>query len=930
MNDLGARVYPASTRLVGRDEDLAYIQSFFADSWVQGASLLLSGEAGVGKTTVLDAVARGAAQHGVRVLRAKGVQFEADIAYAGLNQLLVPLFDDFDVLDTVHRDALRVAVGIGTGPPPDRLLTSTAALLLLRLVSARAPLLIVIDDLPWLDRATNAVLGFVARRLVGSRIGFLAASRDGSESFFESSGLPEHRLEPLDEASSAELLALAHPGVSPAVRRRIVSEARGNPLALMELPSALSAEQRTTLAAVPAVLPLSQRLQAVFASRVATLSAAGRELLLIAALDGTGDMAAINAAAGRDTDDDLALAERNRLVTVSANGRRLSFRHPLIGAAVVELATAAERRRAHQALADVLESRPERRAWHLGEATVGPNEGVAALLEEAAHRRLRRGDALGAVAALARAAGLSPAKADESRRLAKAAYVGADSAGELEDASRLLADARLVHPTTGQQSLHAAAASAFLLLNRDGDVYTAHRLLVGAIEDGDHGWDASDDALVEALHLLVLLCWYGGEPHLWQPLLTFVERLTPEPPELLWVTTQTFADPARTGAAALPRLEKLIATVGEEPTHVIRVGTASVFPDRLGDFRWATRQLAEQGRAGRAPVRRHLGALMHLGLDYFHLGRWDEADQFADEGLDLCENHDYRFFAWYFHYIKATVAGVRGDTEASDALCEEVIRWATPRGAHGARFFAAQARTLAALGGGDFQTAYQHACTLNPPGTVAPYLPIAMWSALDMVEAAVRTGREAEATAHATAMRASAMAELSPRLELLVLAGEAMTAPADESVALFERALSLPSPDRWPFDAARVRLFHGERLRRQRATTEAREQLTLALRGFQQLGAQPWVTRTAAELRASGQPAPAAARGKPAGLTAQELQIATLAATGLTNKQIAERLFLSHRTIGTHLYQIYPKLGITSRAALRDVLAELDVAPEDG
>ncbi|MFF3606711.1 ATP-binding protein [Streptomyces sp. NPDC002463] len=930
MNDLNSMVYPASTRLVGRDEDLAYIQSFFADSWVQGASLLLSGEAGVGKTTVLDAVARGAAHDGVRVLRAKGVQFEADIAYAGLNQLLVPLFDDFDVLDTVHRDALHVAVGIGTGPPPDRLLTSTAALLLLRLVSARTPLLLVIDDLPWLDRATNAVLGFVARRLVGSRIGFLAASREGSDSFFESSGLPEHRLKPLDEASSAELLALAHPDVAPAVRRRIASEARGNPLALMELPSALSAEQRTTLTAVPAVLPLSQRLQAIFTSRVATLSAAGRELLLIAALDGTGDMAAINAAAGRATDDDLALAERNRLVTVSADSRRLSFRHPLIGAAVVELATAAERRRAHQALADVLEGQPERRAWHLGEATVGPNEGVAALLEEAAHRRLRRGDALGAMAALARAAGLSPAKADESRRLAKAAYVGADSTGELEDASRLLADARLVHPTTGQQSLHAAAASAFLLINRDGDVYTAHRLLVGAIEAGDHGWDASDDALIEALHLLVLLCWYGGEPHLWQPLLTFVERLTPEPPELLWVTTQTFADPARTGAAALPRLEKLIATVGEEPTRVIRVGTASVFPDRLGDFRWATRQLAEQGRAGTAPVRRHLGALMHLGLDYFHLGRWDEADQFADEGLDLCENHDYRFFAWYFHYIKATVAAVRGDTETSDALCEEVIRWAAPRGAHGARFFAAQARALAALGGGDFQTAYQHACTLNPPGTVAPYLPIAMWGAMDMVEAAVRTGREAEAAAHATAMRASAMAELSPRLELLVLAGEAMTAPADESVALFERALSLPSSDRWPFDAARVRLFHGERLRRQRATTEAREQLTLALRSFQQLGAQPWVTRTAAELRASGQPAPAAARGRPAKLTAQELQIATLAATGLTNKQIAERLFLSHRTIGTHLYQIYPKLGITSRAALRDVLAELAAAPEDG
>ncbi|MGW0812850.1 response regulator transcription factor [Streptomyces viridiviolaceus] len=320
---------------------------------------------------------------------------------------------------------------------------------------------------------------------------------------------------------------------------------------------------------------------------------------------------------------------------------------------------------------------------------------------------------------------------------------------------------------------------------------------------------------------------------------------------------------------------------------------------------------------------------MHLGLDYFHLGRWDEAVQFAAEGLDLCESHDYRFFAWYFHYIKAVVAAVRGDAESSDALSEEIVRWATPRGVHGARFFAAHARTLAALGGGDFQTAYRHTCALNPPGTVAPYVPIAMWGAMDLVEAAVRTGREAEAAAHTAAMRASAMAELSPRLELLVLAGEALTAQGEESVALFERALSLPGPERWPFDAARVRLFFGERLRRQRATTQARDQLALALRSFQQLGAQPWVARTAAELRASGQSAGTAAGPRPAALTAQELQIATLAATGLTNKQIAERLFLSHRTIGTHLYQIYPKLGITSRAALRDALSALDATAEE-
>ncbi|MEV7080942.1 AAA family ATPase [Streptomyces sp. NPDC093516] len=928
MNDLESTVCPTASRLVGRDRDLAFIRSFFDNSAVQGAALLLSGEAGVGKTAVLDAVAAGAARQGVRVLRAGGVQFEADISYAGLNQLLVPLFDEFDVLDTVHRDALRVAVGIGGGPPPDRLLTSTAVLLLLRLLSVQAPLLLVVDDLPWLDRATNSVLGFVARRLVGSRIGFLGAYRDGSESFFETSGLSEYRLAPLDDASSAELLARTHPDVSPAVRRRITAEARGNPLALVELPLALSAEQRSTLAAVPRFLPLSERLQAMFASRVVKLPDRSRELLLIAALDGTGDLASVEAAAaGRASVDDLAPAEQERLVTVSADNRRLSFRHPLIGSAVVELATAAERRRAHGALAEVLNDQLERRAWHLGEAAVGPDETVAALLEEAAHRRLRRGDALGAVTALTRAAGLSTLASEESRRLAKAAYVGVDAGGELEDASRLLAGSRQVYPS-GQESLHAAAASAFLLLNRDGDVDTAYRLLVGAIESGQHGFSASDDGLIEALHLLVLLCWYGGDPDLWPPLLSFVEQLTPRPTDLLWVVTRTFGDPARTGPAALPKLAELIRTVDDDPTQVVRVGTASVFPDRLGDFRWATRRLVEQGRAGSAPVRRYLGALMHLGLDYFHLGRWEDASQLAAEGLTLCEEHDYRFFAWYFQYVQAIVTAVRGDGEASNALTEEIVRWATPRGAHGARHFACQARALAAVACGDFETAFQHASELSPPGTIAPYVPIAMWGTLDLVEAAIRTGRDEEAAAHAAAMRESAMAELSPRLELLVLACEALTTSGEEALALFERALSLRDPERWPFDVARVRLFHGERLRRLRMTTEAREHLAQALEAFQRLGAKPWAARAAAELRASGQSAPNADRPGPAALTAQELQIATLAATGLTNKQIAERLFLSHRTIGTHLYQIYPKLGITSRAALRDALSGLDTGPE--
>ncbi|MFE7393151.1 hypothetical protein [Streptomyces sp. NPDC057582] len=420
----------------------------------------------------------------------------------------------------------------------------------------------------------------------------------------------------------------------------------------------------------------------------------------------------------------------------------------------------------------MLRDQPERRTWHLGEAAMGPDETVAALPEEAARRRLRRGDALGAVAALTRAAGLSPSTADESRRPAEAAYVGVDSGGELDDASRLLAGARLVRPTTGQQSLHAAAASAFLPINRDGDIDTAYRLLVGAIEAGDHGWDASDAALVEALHLLVLLCWYGGTPDLFPPLFAFVDRLTPEPPELLWVITRTFSDPSRIGAAALPRLAELIATVGG------RAHPRDPCGHRLG-LHGPARGLPvghpPAGRAGpsrdraRPPAPGRADAPRPGLLPPGPVGRRRAAGR---RGAHLCADHDYRFYAWYFHYIQAVVAAARGDAETSAALAEEIVRWATPRGAHGAQFFAGHARALAALGDGDPEAAYQHACALSAPGTVTPYVPIAMWGAMDLVEAALRTGRNEEAAAHASAMRASAMAELSPRLELMVLACE--------------------------------------------------------------------------------------------------------------------------------------------------------------
>jgi predicted ATPase len=383
--------------LVGRSRDLTLIGAFLDRAGTDGEALLLSGEPGVGKTALLDAAADAASEAGTWVLRAAGVEFEADMPYSGLHQALLPLYQEFPQLSATHRDALNVALGFGEGPAPDRLLVSNAALTVLRRVAAARPVLVVVDDLPWLDRASAVVLGFVARRLAGSRVGFLAASRSELESFFERAGLPEHEVAPLDEEAAGGLVSARFPKLARRVRQRVVAEAGGNPLALLELSAASSDSRPAALAGWPAVLPLSRRLQAMFASRVTGLPARTRLLLLLLmmALDGTGDLRVLEATGDRAQGlDDLAAAEQARLAYVDQKIHRLAFRHPLIRSAVVELSADDERRRAHGELAGLLADQPDRRAWHLAEAAVGPDEHVAALLEQAAHRILRRGDAV--------------------------------------------------------------------------------------------------------------------------------------------------------------------------------------------------------------------------------------------------------------------------------------------------------------------------------------------------------------------------------------------------------------------------------------------------------------------------------------------------------------------------------------------------------
>ena len=508
----------AHVPLVGRDRELSMLRSFVAEATAgRGGALVVTGGPGIGKSVLLEAAAREAGDARARVLRASGVEFEADIAFSGLNQLVLPLSETVHALGPSRDKALSVAFGLDDTEVVERVAVADAMVALVRQVAATEPLLLAVDDIMWLDRSSAFVLSFLARRLAETRAALIVTSRPYEDSFFDRAGLPELTLGPLADAEAVKLLRPHDSGLVPAVVDRLVREADGNPLALVELPRTLTAGQCGGTEPLPPVMPLTRRLHALFAPRVAALDAATRRLLLMAVLEGTGDVRILRAA----NEGPLALLDavaRAGLISLDVGGHRLVFRHPLVRATVIEVASAAERRRAHRALAQALGAEHERRAWHLAQAATGPDEQIAALVEEAAYRRLRRGDATGAIGALIRAADLSPRGPDASRRLADAAYVGADVTGELGTASRLLADVRRADAEMGEgQSLHAAIASAFLLLSSDGEVDTAHQLLVAAIEGAASRPERDDEGLIEALYTLSLVCHFGGRAELWNP-----------------------------------------------------------------------------------------------------------------------------------------------------------------------------------------------------------------------------------------------------------------------------------------------------------------------------------------------------------------------------------------------------------------------------
>lgn len=904
--------------LVGRESERLVLRSFLERALAEGGACVLPGEPGVGKTRLLQLSAELAEASGARVLWASGAQFEAELGFSALHQLLRPVLAGLEALPGSSSSALRSVLGIAEPDAPvPPLVAYQAALTLLEVTARQSPVLVLLDDVHWMDASSAAALGFISRRLAGQPIGLIGTVRTGEPSQFDAAGLPAHPILPLSAAAAHELLLELDATLPATVRRRLVQLSAGYPLALVEwgtdVDRIMDYEADT--------LPLPRRLEQSFAARISRLPARARRALLTFALDGRNELQKLS-----DIGvvlDDLAPAEAAGALLVGETTGRVDFRHPLFRSALVASSTIAERRRIHRKLAERRSDDPDRRAWHLAAAATSPDEEIALLLHEQAHRSLARGDVQGASAGIVRAALLSPAIRDRARRLAEAAFLGADVAGDLERASRLLADAG-VDLGSGPGSLYAAVARAQVAVNSDGD----HRVAIHRIEDAvlnaSHGWRADDEELIATLRTWLLLCSYAGEPEDWETYFATLERLVPAVPELLLAESWAVGDTALRGGAARQVVIALSADqqVAPDPTVAMSMSFAAMYVDLVDLWRPSLRRFITAGREGGAP-RPYARSLAFLSINEFLHGRWRAAQELADEGARLCEQHDFGNGAWYFAYVNALLAAARGDTPVAWERAAFVDSECARRGSWGAQRFSYQPRALAAVAEGNWDEAYRTACRLGPPGSFPRFTPPAMWVALDLVEAAVRTGRTQEARLHARAMVEAGLPSVSSRMALLTAGAVALAEDGAQWRGLFERALATPESRTWPFDLARVQLAYGERLRRAVDTSRAREILYDALETFQRLGAVPWAERAANELRAAGDSHVRWAGGHVSlpDLTPQELAVAEMAATGLTNKEIASRLFLSPRTVSGHLYNAFPKLGITSRAGLRDALA---------
>ncbi len=907
--------------IIGRDAGLARLRGLVDPVPQASQVLLVTGEAGMGKTVLLADTADRARLSGVQVLAVTGRESESRLAFAGLHQLLRPVLARAAGLPARQGRALSGALGLSADPvAPDPLLTGVAVLTLLSDLAERSPVLVVADDAHWLDRSSLDALAFAASRLDAERVVLLAGARGQAPPPGFDRGFPELHLGPLPAAAAGLLLDMQPRPPRGRARAQVLAQAAGNPLALIELAQVIADDPAASRRWAAEPLPLTDRLTAVLTSRFAALPEPARAALLLAAVaDGPDLSAAASHGAGPDAQI-LAPAEQLGLVTVDRTG--LQFTHPLVRSAIYHSAPFAQRAAAHRQLAAALPGQPDRRAWHLAAAALQPDEQVASLLEATAAQARHRGGAAAAALALERAAELSPDPEDRARRLvaAASAAVPTGQADWVQDlATRALA-------VTADPALRLTARHhAGWALAWSGRRSAALPALLSVAEEAARdlpalAWDALGSAATVA--------YQSGMPasrRVVDRVLGLLERQGPPPPDVdvnvlrLWIRTS--ADPIGSRNQLLPDLRKIVGSPVEEPS-LWRIASAAWLLDEsdlaitlLQDAMQRLRAPGVRGTSG--------GSLTVLGWAYIDTGRWDEALDAAAEAAGLAEANQMDIVAASADVITATVLALRADSGAARRHAARALATVDPAECGLVAARARRALGVAALADGSYLQAFTQLRGLfgedgTPLHNYASYLGVA-----DLAEAAVRADRRMEGRDVIERALSRLDGIASPRLEQLIARARGILADPVDSEVHFGTALADPAGDQWPFERAQLRLDYAEWLRRRRRINDAKPVLTQALGTFRRLGARSWAQRAQAELRACGVAA-TGVPGKPDALeelTPQQRQIVRLASHGLTDREIGDRLFLSPRTVSSHLYRSYPKLGVASRHQLRDVIA---------
>jgi DNA-binding CsgD family transcriptional regulator len=907
--------------LVGRDTEMAQIDKALAEAAERGGALLISGAAGIGKTSLLDHADANARSRGYKVLAVTGLESEADLPYAGLHQLLQPVLALAGGLPAHQKSALLTALGMRAGTPPEMFLVALATLSLVDEAADERPVVLVADDVQWLDGPTASVLAFIARRLESTHILLVIGLREGFETSLRSAHLPEIQVGPLSEAASTALLDSVAPDLDHPTRRRIFNEALGNPLALLELPRALREQGTDAREGALRGVPLTDRLERTFSRQAARLPRPTQAALLFAALDKDPTLGDVLGATRRQVDQEVTvevLQPAIEMGLVSISGSNVRFRHPLIRSALDQAATAGQRRNAHLVLAQVTAD-PDRRAWHRAKSVLGVDEVAAADLDVTAARAHDRGATETALGALELAASLTPDGLGKARRLLAAAEL-AFQLGDRPAVGRLLDDAARLELTAHDLARMTWLREIFYD-GASGDPNAVGRLVAAARDVSAQGdWNLALNLLQGA----ALRCWWADPGAAARRLVIEAvtevgnDDLDPRALEVL-----SLASPVDAGARVSAGVELAAATDEADPSRGQILGFAA---HAAGDFGQALTLLQRAGSGLRAEGR--LGLLAQLLIcrawDEIHVGHFSDALRDAEEGNRLAVETQQPIWIAGSDIAMALLAGVQGDEDRAESLAQVAVARVAQSRLGNLLSVAQLARGLTAMTAGRHSDAYEHFASMFDPDDTA-FNELESFAAVGyVVVCAIQAGRRQDADRLMARLESLGQRSPAALLHLGLRYARALLAVDSDAERLWEIALN--TEPRWAFDHAQVKLSFGAWLRRQRRITESRPHLKAARDAFDALGLDRWADKARSELRASGERSPEPARAPRQPLSPQELQIAQMAASGLSNREIADRLFLSHRTVGAHLYRVFPKLGIVSRSELAQALSSLEPA----